>query len=81
MAETYTVRVERILMAKLLEVVDAARMDEQIQILKEIQNKGFNIITCGLCGEVNLVRLSDKTFKCYVCSEEQQHHDCGDLFF
>ena len=31
-------------------------MNEQIKILEEIQKKGFNAITCSLCGEVNLVR-------------------------
>ena len=67
--------------AVLLEVVNADYMDEQIKILKEIQDTGFNVITCGLCGEVNLVRLADETFICYACSEKQQHHDCGDLFF
>ena len=67
--------------AALLEVIDKDRMDDQIKILKEIQGKGLNIITCGLCGEVNLVRLTNEMFECYVCSEKQQHHDCGDLFF
>ena len=62
-------------------------MDEQIKILEEIQATGFNIITCGLCGEVNLVRLalgkerSTEMFTCYACAEKQQHHDCADLFF
>jgi ribosomal protein L37AE/L43A len=56
-------------------------MDEQIKILEEIQATGFNIITCGLCGEVNLVRKGTEMFTCYACSEKQQHHDCADLFF
>ena len=68
-------------MARLLEAVDADRMDEQIKILEEIQDTGFNIITCGLCGEVNLIRKGTEMFTCYVCSEKQQHHDCADLFF
>ena len=55
-------------------------MDEQIKILEEIQATGFNIITCGLCGEVNLVRLATEMFTCYACAEKQQHHDCADLF-
>ena len=65
----------------ILEVVEADRMEEQIKILKEMQDKGFNIITCGLCGEVNLIRKANQMFMCYVCSEKQQHHDCADLFF
>ena len=56
-------------------------MDEQIKILKEIQNKGFNIINCALCGSVNIVRTAKELFTCYDCSEQQQHHDCADLFF
>ena len=54
---------------------------EQVKIQREIQGKGFNIITCGLCGEVNLVRLANEMFTCCVCSKEQQHHDCPDLFY
>ena len=65
----------------MLQVIDADRFDEQIKILEEIQAKGFNIITCGLCGEVNLVRKANEMFTCYACDEKQQHHDCADLFF
>ena len=56
-------------------------MNEQIKILEEIQKKGFNAITCSMCGEVNLVRLANEMFTCYACEEKQQHHDCADLFF
>ena len=67
----------------MLQVIDADRFDEQIKILEEIQAKGFNIITCGLCGEVNLIniRAGTEMFTCYACAEKQQHHDCADLFF
>ena len=56
-------------------------MDEQIKILREIQGNGLNIITCGMCGSVNIVRLALAKFTCYDCSETQEHHDCADLFF
>ena len=65
----------------MLQVIDADRFDEQIKILTEMQNKGFNILTCGLCGEVNLIRKGTEMFTCYACAEKQQHHDCADLFF
>ena len=64
----------------MLQAIDADRFDGQKKIQKEMQDKGFNIITCGLCGEVNLVRLANEMFECYVCSEKQRHHDCGNLF-
>ena len=54
---------------------------DQVKILREIQDTGFNIITCSMCGEVNLIRKAHEMFTCYACSEEQQHHDCADLFF
>lgn len=29
---------------------------KQYKLLKEIQNLGYNVITCGMCGEVFIVR-------------------------
>ena len=55
-------------------------IDEQTKILREIQDKGFNIINCALCGSVNIVHTAKELFTCYDCSEQQQHHDCADLF-
>ena len=54
---------------------------EQIKMLKELHNIGYNIVTCGMCGSVNIVRLAKETFTCYDCSETQEHHDCPDLFY
>ena len=56
-------------------------MVKQIEILKELQKIGYNIITCGECGSVNIVRKAKETFRCYDCFELQQHHDCPDLFY
>ena len=68
-----------------LMMVGLSRGDEmiaiQVEILREIQDTGFNVITCSMCGEVNLIRKAHEMFTCYACSEEQQHHDCADLFF
>ena len=54
---------------------------EQIKMLKELHDIGYNIVTCGMCGSVNIVRLAKETFTCYDCSETQEHHDCPDLFY
>lgn len=31
-------------------------INEQLKLLEEIQNKGFNIVTCGHCGQVFIYR-------------------------
>ena len=32
--------------------------DEQVDLLEEIQELGYNIVTCGKCGEVFIERLN-----------------------
>lgn len=54
---------------------------EQIDIFLEIQNAGFNIVNCGMCGEVILKRLEDEGVRCHKCLEELDDADCPDLWY
>ena len=54
---------------------------EQVKLLEELQEIGYNIINCNMCSAVNIVEKNKETFKCYDCSEIQEHHDCPDLFY
>ena len=54
---------------------------EQVKLLEELQEIGYNIINCNMCSSVNIVEKNKETFKCYDCSEYQEHHDCADFFY
>lgn len=36
---------------------DYPKYNEQVNLLEEIQELGYNIVTCGKCGEVFIERL------------------------
>ena len=38
-------------------------MATQLEILKEIQDGGHNIVTCGMCGHILLVRTNEEEHK------------------
>jgi hypothetical protein len=52
----------------------------QIALQEEIQAAGFNIVTCGNCGEVRLMRSADEELHC-TCGVEMDAWDCPDLFY
>ena len=39
----------------------------QEELMGNIQNGGHNIVTCGMCGNILLVRTSDEEHECAVC--------------
>ena len=57
------------------------KYEEQLEMLQELWVLGYNIINCGICSSVNIVRLAEAYFTCYDCSEYQEHHDCSDFFY
>jgi hypothetical protein len=56
---------------------------EQIKLQSEIQNTGYNIVTCGHCGTVLLHRLDNDTNKieCFGCELEMDLSDCPDYWY
>ena len=61
--------------------VNTEKYEEQLEMLEELWILGYNIINCGICSSVNIVRLAEAYFTCYDCSEYQEHHDCSDFFY
>ena len=59
---------------------------EQLKILERIQDAGFNVVTCGNCGSVNLVDLEklekdNHLITCYDCNKTLDNADMPDLFY
>ena len=43
-------------------------MGEQLRILKEIQEGGWGVVTCGMCGAVMLVYSDEDMHQCTHCN-------------
>jgi hypothetical protein len=52
---------------------------KQLHILQRIQEKGYNVCTCGNCGQVLLHKITDNAIVCFNCSEDMDLSDCPDL--
>jgi len=52
---------------------------KQLHILQRIQEKGYNVCTCGNCGQVLLHKITDNAIVCFNCSEDMDLADCPDL--
>ncbi len=57
------------------------RYRNQLEILENMQKKGFNVVTCANCGEVILQETNNDDIKCPHCSNEYESSDCPDLYF
>ena len=55
-------------------------VENQIKIQQEMQNAGFNLVTCGNCGAILLHRTGDETIEC-LCGEEMELSDCPDYWY
>jgi len=53
---------------------------KQYDILIEIQANGHNVVTCGHCGIVILVRDDQKEYTCFVCGSDGEPCDFPDLY-
>ena len=55
-------------------------MATQLEILKEIQETGRNVVTCGSCGFVLLVYTDEDMLQCVNCNHTSDPCDFPDLF-
>ena len=55
----------------------------QLDMLKEIQESGYNIVTCGDCGTVNIIEIreSEDLHTCFDCGFQSDGGDFPDLFY
>lgn len=54
--------------------------ENQIRLQREIQNAGYNIVTCGNCGSILLHELSDDKIDCF-CGRNMDLSDCPDYWY
>lgn len=60
-----------------------AQYTEQYRVLKEIQDAGFNVCTCGNCGDVVLFdeeMIQADEIKCPHCDAVMDYADYPDLY-
>ena len=57
-------------------------MNEQFKILQRMQQDGYNVITCGNCGDVVLLEIYDAIdeVQCPHCKETVEYCDAPDLY-
>ena len=55
----------------------------QLDMLKEIQESGYNIVTCGDCGTVNIIEIreSEDLHTCFDCGFQSEGCDFAVLFY
>jgi len=53
----------------------------QVALSDELQDKGYNIVTCGNCGCVLLHRINASVIKCFQCGQAFEPCDCPDYFY
>ena len=55
----------------------------QLDMLKEIQESGYNIVTCHECGTVQIVEIreSEDVHTCFDCGFQSEGRDFPDLFY
>ena len=56
--------------------------ERQYELVQEIiKSTGINIVTCGMCGETLLHKLSDEEVECPYCEFKSEQSDFPDLFY
>ena len=58
-------------------------MLSQLEMLEEIQESGYNIVTCGDCGVVQIIEIreSEDLHTCFDCGFQSEGCDFPDLFY
>ena len=57
-------------------------MNNQFEILQRMQQDGYNLVTCGNCGDLVLLETDDiiDEIKCPHCKETMEYSDMPDLY-
>lgn len=55
-------------------------VQNQIKLIEELQNTGFNVVSCGNCGSIMIHRTSDTHLDC-LCGIKMELCDCPDLWY
>ena len=71
-------------MSNCMSIVYKSTIDDQVQIIERMQSIGFNVVTCGHCGDVILYNDKMKRAElvsCPHCEAENDYSDNPDLFY
>lgn len=55
-------------------------VEKQIKLQEQLQNAGYNIVTCGNCGTVLIHELGKGKVNCF-CGQKMDLSDCPDLYY
>jgi hypothetical protein len=58
-----------------------SKIDIQIQIASGMQASGYNVVTCGKCGCVNLHEMHQEEIECWSCDYKSEPCDFPDYFY
>lgn len=58
-----------------------SRINNQIHLIQEMQVSGFNVVTCGHCGTVNIHRMNEEDIQCWWCQFTGEPCDFPDYFY
>ena len=57
-------------------------LQDQLDILSELQELGYNVVTCGNCGKPFLMgKIREETIICPYCFGAGEQCDMPDLFY
>ena len=71
----------------LLSEIDKVRIEKdnainkQIKLQSELQDLGYNIVTCGNCGATLIHKTSDEKIVCVDCGFQGEPSDFPDLYY
>ena len=59
-------------------VLEIANHKKQLNILGSIQTAGYNVVTCGDCGDLLLICMNEYEHECIHCGFIGEHSDFPD---
>lgn len=64
-----------------------SKLDKQVELQRQLQMCGYNVVTCGSCGTVNLHETrpikpdQDTDIECWACGMISDPCDFPDMFY
>ena len=52
----------------------------QIDLIEAIQEQGINLVNCGSCGAIQLIKTDSEEVECYYCGLIGEQSDYPDFF-
>lgn len=59
----------------------STKFDQQIELTKEIQSNGLNLVQCGNCSGVFIHKMDDEILTCPHCEIDIEPCNCEDIFY